>query len=152
MTIADFRAYLPDHSYIFTPTGAFWSMTGVNACLGRGNRQGTEWLDRNQPVHHLTWAPGHPMLIENQLVVDGGWIKRNGVTTFNLYRPPTLKHGDAVEGRSLARTRAQSLSEGCGAPHHVSGAPRAAATGKDQPRDYCWAERRASARTRSSSP
>ena len=92
VALADFRAYLPDHSYIFTPTGAFWSIAGVNACLGRGaNKQ----IDRNQPVHHLTWAPGHPMLIENQLVVDGGWIERNGVTTFNLYRPPTLKHGDA---------------------------------------------------------
>ena len=116
VTRADFRAYLPDHSYIFTPTGAFWSMAGVNACLRptpvigkdgkpvlitRGEKKdqpkieaATVWLDRNQPVHHLTWAPGHPMLIENQLVIDGGWIERNGVTTFNLYRPPTLKHGD----------------------------------------------------------
>jgi hypothetical protein len=49
---------------------------------------------QEQPVHHLTWAPGHPQRIENQLVVDGGWIERKGVTTFNLYRPPTLKHGD----------------------------------------------------------
>ena len=33
VTLADFRAYLPDHSYIFTPTGAFWSKEGVNgAC------------------------------------------------------------------------------------------------------------------------
>ena len=116
VTRADFRAYLPDHSYIFTPTGTFWSKEGVNACLRsapmigkdgkpilitRGENKGQPkttaanvWLDRNQPVHHLTWAPGHPTLIENQLVVDGGWIERNGVTTFNLYRPPTLKHGD----------------------------------------------------------
>ena len=34
------------------------------------------------------------MLIEDQLVIDGEWVERNGVTTFNLYRPPTLKHGD----------------------------------------------------------
>ena len=33
VTRADFRAYLPDHSYIFTPTGTFWSMAGVKACL-----------------------------------------------------------------------------------------------------------------------
>jgi hypothetical protein len=91
VTLADFRAYLPDHSYIFTPTGTFWSAAGVNACFRKG---ASTWLDRKQPVHHLTWAPGHPMLIENQLVVDGGWIERNGVTTFNLYRPPTLKPGD----------------------------------------------------------
>jgi hypothetical protein len=116
VTRADFRAYLPDHSYIFTPTGAFWGAAGVNACLPpvlmtgmdgkpmlitRGENKGkpktmtaTAWLDKNHPIHHLTWAPGHPVLIENQLVVDGEWVERNGVTTFNLYRPPTLKHGN----------------------------------------------------------
>lgn len=104
VTTADFRAYLPDHTYIFTPTGTFWSKEGVNAGLKPvliGFTKGepktmaaNKWLDRNQPVHHLTWAPGHPMLIKNQLVIDDEWVERNGVTTFNLYRPPTLKHGD----------------------------------------------------------
>jgi hypothetical protein len=116
VTRVDFRAHLPDHTYIFTPTGAFWNAAGVNACLPstpvigrngellvitRGANKGqikiekaTTWLDRNQPVHHLAWAPGHPMLIENQLIIDGEWVERNGATTFNLYRPPALKHGD----------------------------------------------------------
>jgi hypothetical protein len=112
VTLADFHAYLPDHSYIFAPTGAFWSMPGVNAALrpvpvrdknGKPvlDKNGKEktvpatvWLDRFQPVHHLTWAPGHPMLIRDRLIVDGGWVVRKKVTTFNLYRPPTLKHGD----------------------------------------------------------
>jgi hypothetical protein len=36
------------------------------------------------------------------LIIDGGWVDRNAVTTFNLYRPPTLKHGDAKQaGRWL---------------------------------------------------
>jgi hypothetical protein len=111
--LADFCAYLPDHSYIFTPTGTFWKKEGVNACLQPPTlpdnaikkllfKTASAWLDKNRPVHHLTWAPGHPMLIENQLVVDGGWIERNGVTTFNLYRSPTLKHGDPSQaGRWL---------------------------------------------------
>jgi hypothetical protein len=107
VTLADFRAHLPDHSYIFTPTGTFWGKEGIDVCLQpptptgdnmiekiAGKKTASAWLDKNQPVHHLTWAPGHPMLIENRLVVDGGWIERNGVTTFNLCRPPTLKHGD----------------------------------------------------------
>ena len=52
-------------------------------------------MDRQQPARASSaWAPGHPMIIENQLVIDGEWIERNGVTTFNLYRPPTLKHVD----------------------------------------------------------
>jgi hypothetical protein len=32
----------------------------------------------------MTWAPGEPMLIPGRLVSNGGWIKRNGVTCFNL--------------------------------------------------------------------
>jgi hypothetical protein len=94
VTPADFCAYLPDHSYIFTPTGTFWSKEGINACLGRGvNKR----IDAYQPTHHLTWAPGHPMLIENQLVIDGELVERNGVMTFNLYRPPMLKYGDPAK-------------------------------------------------------
>jgi len=109
VTVADFCAHLPDHSYIFMPTGTFWGVEGINAGLQPPAPTGdnmiektigkfktaSAWLDKNQPVHHLTWVPGHPILIKDQLVVDGGWIERNGVTTFNLYRPPTLKHGDA---------------------------------------------------------
>lgn len=34
------------------------------------------------------------MLIKNFLVREGGWVKKAGVTTFNFYHPPTLKHGD----------------------------------------------------------
>jgi len=33
----------------------------------------------------------------NRLVVDGGWIEREGVTCFNLYRPPRIELGDATK-------------------------------------------------------
>jgi hypothetical protein len=36
-----------------------------------------------------------PMLIQNRLVNDGGWVTREGNNSFNLYRPPTLAPGDA---------------------------------------------------------
>jgi hypothetical protein len=55
----------------------------------------SEWLDQNRPVEQMTWAPGHPMLIADRLVANGGWIKREGVTCFNLYRPPAVLAGDA---------------------------------------------------------
>jgi hypothetical protein len=44
-----------------------------------------------------TWCPGLPMLIRDRLISDGGWIERSGVTCFNLYRPPVIKHGDAAK-------------------------------------------------------
>jgi hypothetical protein len=36
-------------------------------------------------------------LIENRLVAEGGWIERSGVTTLNIYLPPTIIPGDAAE-------------------------------------------------------
>src|SRR6516165_9336709 len=43
------------------------------------------------------WSPGQPMVIANRLIADGGWIERNGVTCFNLYRPPIIKPGKATK-------------------------------------------------------
>ena len=55
------------------------------------------WLDKNRPVEQMTWAPGQPTLIGGKLVANGGWIKREGVTCFNLYRPPAHEGGDAEQ-------------------------------------------------------
>ena len=55
----------------------------------------TTWLDRNRAVVQMTWCPGFPMLIEDRMVVDGGWIERADVTIFNHYRPPRIGLGDA---------------------------------------------------------
>src|SRR5258708_18381958 len=55
------------------------------------------WLDRNQAVEQMTWAPGLPMLIQDRLIAQGGWIKRNGVSCFNLYPPPAIEPGDAAK-------------------------------------------------------
>src|SRR5262245_42098073 len=85
VALADFHAFLPTHNYIFALTGAFWNESGVNAALrpipviGKDGKpaiiksgakkgepktvQANVWIDRHQPVHHMTWAPGHPQLI-----------------------------------------------------------------------------------------
>jgi hypothetical protein len=115
VTIDDFVAYLPRHLYIFTVCREIWLGAGVNACLppmqvftasGKpkldkdGNRvyqSATKWLDKNRGVEPATWCPGQPMLIKDRVVVDGGWIERKGVTTFNWYRPPRIELGDATK-------------------------------------------------------
>ena len=112
ITVADFCAHLPDRTYIFMLTGAFWSAAGVNSCLKKipkldaagnptFNKKGeqifvpaTALIDKNQPVHDVSWAPGYPQLIRDQVIIDGGWVKRKGLCTFNFYRPPIIKHGD----------------------------------------------------------
>jgi hypothetical protein len=113
--LEDFVAYMPMHTYIFTPCRETWSGFSVNARLPRmpvydkhGNIKrtasgspvmiaATKWLDQTAPVEQMTWCPGLPMLIKDRLVVLGGWIERKDVTSFNLYRPPRLTLGDATQ-------------------------------------------------------
>ena len=112
MSLSDFFAYMPSHSYIFAPTNEMWPATSVNARLPpmpipgadkKLNDKGeprvmsaSQWIDQNQPVEQMTWAPGEPMLIGDRLISEGGWKPRKNVTCFNLYRPPLIKHGDAA--------------------------------------------------------
>src|SRR5262249_16430599 len=110
---------MPMHNYIFTPAGDLRPAASVNARvkpvplmrngepdLGEDGKQkfisATAWIDQNRPVEQMTWAPGFSMLIRDRLISYGGWIHRRGCTTFNLYRPPTIKPGDTTKaGRWL---------------------------------------------------
>ena len=115
ISLDDFHAYMPMHKYIYEPTGELWPASSINSRLPHQrlvksdgtsllNEQAepktisaSRWLDRNKPVEQMTWAPGLPTLIRNRLISEGGWIERNGVTCFNLYRPPIIELGKASE-------------------------------------------------------
>jgi hypothetical protein len=95
---------MPAHSYIFAPIGEMWPASSVNARIppvgadgARDDMPANLWLDKNRPVEQMTWAPGLPMLIRDRLISEGGWMKRPGVTCFNLYRPPNVDPGDPAE-------------------------------------------------------
>jgi hypothetical protein len=124
VSLNDFHAYMPTHSYMFTPSRELWPASSVDArippvpiydaqgrpVLDAKRKQkripASTWLDQNQSVEQMTWAPGHPMLIRGRLVSEGGWIERNGVSCFNLYRPPMIEPGDATQaGRWLDHVR-----------------------------------------------
>ena len=105
---------MPAHKYVFVPTRDLWPAASVNSrlppvpltkadgspVLDKKGKQiklpANLWLDQNQPVEQMTWAPGEP-LIRDKLVADGGWIERPGARSFNLYRPPPLITGNAAE-------------------------------------------------------
>jgi hypothetical protein len=108
VSLEDFHAYMPMHSYIFAPSGEMWPAGSINQRIApvplsndKGeptldkdcNQRASDWLDRNRPVEQMTWAPGLSMLIRDRLISDGGWIERKDVTCFNLYRPPIRKQG-----------------------------------------------------------
>ena len=91
VSLDDFYAYMPMHTYIYAPSREMWPASSVNARVSPlvdANLRvirASAWLDRNKPVEQMTWAPGLPMLIRDRLVSEGGWIERKGVTCFNLY-------------------------------------------------------------------
>jgi hypothetical protein len=102
VTYNDFYAYMPQHVYIFVPTRETWPASSVNSRLppvivGEKTISASKHLDKTRPVEQMTWAPGEPMLIEDRLLADGGWIERPGVNSFNLYRAPIIKPGDAKQ-------------------------------------------------------
>src|SRR6516225_1412148 len=114
VSLNDFRAYMPKHSYLYVPTRELWPGSSVNAriasipvfndgepVLDKNGQQvklnPSTWLDQNRPIEQMTWAPGCPMLIKDRLISEGGWIERSEVTCFNLYRPPTIEPGDAAK-------------------------------------------------------
>jgi hypothetical protein len=116
ISLADFRAYLPAHHYIFLPCREPWPAASVDAVFppqilvdaagnpilkgGKVQKLATSrWFDQNQPAHQVTWVPGLPMLIPGRLVIDGGWIERAGVICLNLYREPRLPLGNATEAK-----------------------------------------------------
>jgi hypothetical protein len=110
----DFFAYMVMHNYIFAPSRDLWPAPSVNARIPPVMEDGqkvsaTAWLDRHRPVEQITWLPGAPMLLENRLIAQGGFIDRNGVSAFNLYRPPIIKPGDAKQAGPLVRPCKQGI-------------------------------------------
>jgi hypothetical protein len=103
----DFVGYMPTHTYIFIPTRELWPASSVNSRIApvtvvddEGKAQtipANQWIDKNNPVEQMTWAPGEPMLIKGRLVSNGGWTEREGAACFNLYLPPPPPNGDPLK-------------------------------------------------------
>ena len=114
VALDDFYAFMPSHSYIFVPTREMWPTASVNSRVPpvkvlkndgtplkdkNGNDRRVKaniWLDAHRAVEQMTWAPGLPLTIANRLISEGGWIERNGVTTFNLYRPAIINQSNST--------------------------------------------------------
>lgn len=94
----DFRAYMPTHQYLYVPTRELWSATSIDSRLGKiSGVPASTWLDKYRAVEQMVWMPGAPMILSDTLFDQGGRFERTGATSFNLYRPPNPKPGDANE-------------------------------------------------------
>jgi hypothetical protein len=112
VSLDDFYAYMPMHNYIYMPSREPWPASSVNArirpvaIVGASGQPVLDeegkpkaipaslWLDRNKPVEQMSWAPGEPAVIDNKLVLHGGWKEHEGAHCLNLYLPPACKLGD----------------------------------------------------------
>jgi hypothetical protein len=105
VSIDDFYAYMPMHAYIYVPSGEMWPAASVNGCIPRARIPSQDkpktisasaWLDQNRSIQQMTWAPGEPLIIVDQLVSHGGWFEQKGTRCFNLYKPPRVELGKAT--------------------------------------------------------
>jgi 5S rRNA maturation endonuclease (ribonuclease M5) len=99
--LGDFYAYMPMHTYIFTPSREMWPASSVNAQIppimeADKPVKASAWLDSNRAVTQMTWAPGLPLEIADRIISDGGWSERNGIICLNLYKPPAIRRGNAT--------------------------------------------------------
>jgi hypothetical protein len=117
VSLDDFHAYMPMHAFIHAPSREMWPGSSVNSRLppvaltdakgqpvldDKGNPKAmsaTAWLDKHKPVEQMTWAPGLPMVINDKLILEGGWVTHTGAAVFNLYRPPQIAPGDPTQAR-----------------------------------------------------
>src|SRR5262249_4837391 len=106
ISIKDFYHYKPQNRFLCVPTLETWPAASVNASLPPIEEPGSKepikpstWLAQNRSIEQMTWAPGLPMLIEDSVIADGGWIEQVGYTCFNLYRPPMIELGDPTQAQ-----------------------------------------------------
>lgn len=117
ISLDDFWAYMPNHTYIYAPTRDHWPAASVNARLRPVvlldddgapvldddhkpvKLKPSLWLDQNKPIEQLAWVPGFEEIVTDRLILEGGWKSHLGVTLFNLYHPPTIATGDATKAQ-----------------------------------------------------
>jgi hypothetical protein len=86
--VDDFYAYMPSTLFLYTPSRELWPASSVNARVppipgasGKGIPAST-WIAQHRTVEQMTWCPGLPMIVRNQLISEGGWIEHYGVSCF----------------------------------------------------------------------
>jgi hypothetical protein len=100
LRLEDFASYIPDSKFIYMPTGKIWERAGFDRAFppldlgGEEKIPQSEIMDKQRPVHDMTWAPGKPQIIEDLFLDQGGWISKAGARVYNRYRPPRETEGD----------------------------------------------------------
>ena len=85
----------PVAAQVFLPPDVCVAAESIVARLGSEARRK---LDLERAAVQLTWHPSEPMIIEDRLVSEGGWIERNGCELLQPLSPAVA----AIPGRGNA--------------------------------------------------
>lgn len=101
VTLNDFFAFLPDHTYIHRQSGVAISAASVDEAIGKEARQ---VLVPTVPVHSYTWAPGYPERFTLD-AMDPTHVGGESVWLYNQYRAPRAPQagGDVSQWLDLLR-------------------------------------------------
>jgi hypothetical protein len=103
-TLVKFWAHLPSGKMIYEGTREMWTSGSLDKHIGRvKDAMKTEgpgmlastWLSQRRAVKSMGWAPGEPIIVEDKVLTNEGWLRSPGDLTFNRYLAPDIEH---VEG------------------------------------------------------
>ena len=150
--LSDFQAHLPSHKYIYIPAREPWPAASVNAAVGlvtlrdgtgatllddKGNPKtvfANQWLDSNQCVEQMTWAPGLAVADRGSIDRRGRLDHAAGCHDAESVSASTRQARRSRQGGSVDRTRATDLSRRHRAHLRLAGPLRAASGCEDQSR------------------
>jgi hypothetical protein len=102
--LKNFVAYLPTGQFIHKRTRAMWTAKAINAKLPplsvKGEKKpipASEWLTRYVCVVQTVWIPGETQVVQDHILIDGGFVEAPGEACFNTYLPPTIVPGDKTK-------------------------------------------------------
>ena len=116
LSIEDFVAFPPNNTFIYLPCREPWNAAALDAVLPMqqdfdGNGQplrrlgkavmvkASKWLLKHRRCEQMSYWPGKPMFIRDQLTNGSEWIDRPGACVLNTYKEPVLKSGDPSKAK-----------------------------------------------------
>jgi hypothetical protein len=110
-TLEDFIAFPSNRACIYLPCREPWPMAGVDEVLpmqqdldaaGKPLKhngkpvmiRASKWLAKHRCAEQMSWWPGKPQFIFDQLADRGDWRAKPGAVILNLYKEPSLELGD----------------------------------------------------------
>jgi hypothetical protein len=93
--LGEFVAYAPDCTFIHTTDSQAYIAKSLNSRFPKvAGLAPSQFLLTTNAVNARSWAPAEPQIIEDKMLLEGGWQKKVGYRIYNEYRSPAIRLGD----------------------------------------------------------